>query len=87
MTNSVRITFDDAIQELMSQDDIIRLAESIHAFIDLGTIECEEGEEIFVDQEYLVDLVGGIERIRKANKKYGRDNDGFVKYKFKGIGE
>ena len=87
MVDRVRITFDDAIQELMSQDDIIKLAESIYAFIDMGTIDCEEDEEIFVDQEYLIDLVGGIERVRKANKKYGRDDDGFVKYQFKGTGE
>jgi hypothetical protein len=83
MTNNVRITFDEAIQELMSSEDIVRLAESIHAFIEIGTIDCEEGEEIFVDQEYLIDLVGGIERIKKANKKYGRDSEGFVKYQFK----
>ena len=87
MSNNVRITFDDAIQELMSSEDIIRLAESIYAFIDMGTIDCEEGEEIFVDQDYLLDLVGGIERIKKANKKYGRDDDGLVKYQFKGTGE
>jgi hypothetical protein len=83
MVDSVRITFDESIQALMSHDDIIKLAESIHTFIDMGAIECEEGEEIFVDQEYLLDLVGGIERIKKANKKYGRDVDGFVKYPFK----
>jgi hypothetical protein len=83
MVDSVRIVFDDAIQELMSHDDIIRLAESIHTFIEMGAIECEEGEEIFVDQEYLIDLVGGIERIKKATKKYGRDDDGFIKYPFK----
>jgi hypothetical protein len=84
MVDNVRITFDDAIQELMSHDDIIRLAESIHTFIELGTIGCEDGEEIFVDQEYLIDLVGSIERIRKANEKYGRDDNGFVKYQFEG---
>jgi hypothetical protein len=83
MVDNVRITFDEAIQDLMTKEDIIKLAESIHAFIDMGAIDCEDGEEIFVDQEYLIDLVGGIERIKKANKKYGRDNDGFVKYPFK----
>jgi hypothetical protein len=83
MVDSVRIVFDEAIQELMSSEDIVRLAESIHTFIDMGAIECEEGEEIFVDQDYLLDLVGGIERIKKANKKYGRDSEGFVKYPFK----
>jgi hypothetical protein len=67
----------------MSSEDIIRLAESIHTFIEMGAIECEEGEEIFVDQEYLLDLVGGIERVKKATKKYGRSSDGFVKYQFK----
>jgi hypothetical protein len=83
MVDSVRIVFDEAIQELMSSEDIVRLAESIHTFIDMGAIECEEGEEIFVDQDYLLDIVGGIERIKKANKKYGRDSEGFVKYPFK----
>jgi hypothetical protein len=83
MVDSVRITFDESIQALMSHDDIIKLAESIHTFIEMGAIECEDGEEIFVDQEYLIDLVGGIERIKKANKKYGRDDNSFVKYPFK----
>ena len=83
MVDHVRIAFDETIQELMSSEDLVRLAESIHTFIDMGTIDCEEGEEIFVDQEYLIDLVGGIERITKANKKYGRNDDGFVKYPFK----
>jgi hypothetical protein len=83
MVDNVRITFDESIQALMSQDDIIRLAESIHTFIEMGAVECEDGEEIFVDQEYLIDLVGGIERIKKATKKYGRDDNGFIKYPFK----
>ena len=83
MVDHVRIAFDESIQTLMSHDDIIKLAESIHTFIEMGAIECEDGEEIFVDQEYLIDLVGGIERIKKATKKYGRDDDGFIKYLFK----
>lgn len=83
MSDRVRITFDESIQELMSSEDIIRLAESIHTFIEMGAIDCEEDQEIFVDQDYLIDLVGGIEKVGKANKKYGRDADGFVKYPFK----
>ncbi len=83
MVDNVRITFDAAIQDLMTKEDIIKLAESIHAFIDMGAIDCDEGEEIFVDQDYIAELVIGIENVRQANKKYGRDADGFVKYQFK----
>lgn len=83
MVDRVRITFDEAIQDIMSQEDLIKLAESIHAFIEIGAIDCEEGEEIFVDQDYIAELVIGIEKVRNANKKYGRDDNGFVKYKFK----
>jgi hypothetical protein len=82
MTDRVRITFDESIQSMMSAKELIKLAESIHAFIDIGAIDCENDEEILVDQDYITDLIAGIERVKLANKKYGRDDDGFVKYPF-----
>lgn len=83
MVNSIRITFDEAIQDLMDREELIKLAESIHTFIEMGAIDCEDGDELFVDQDYIIELVAGIEAVRKATKKYGRDTDGFVKYQFK----
>lgn len=84
MVDNVRITFDVSIQEQMSTEDIVKLAESLHSFVDFGIIDCDEDEEIFVDHEYLKELVISIEAIRKATKKYGRSDDGLVKYPFKG---
>lgn len=83
MSNKVRFTFDIDIQEMMASKDIVKLTESLYSFIDHGIIDCEDDEEIFIDQDYLADLVIGIETIRKACKKYGRDVDGLVKYPFK----
>ena len=82
MVDKVRFTFDIAIQEMMSTEDIVKLTESLHSFIDHGIIDCEENEEIIIDTDYLADLVVGIETIRKATKKYGRDTDGLVKFPF-----
>ena len=82
MVDNVRITFDVSIQKSLSSDDIIRLAESIHAFIDAGIIECEEDEEIVVDQKFLIELTKGIENVRKSVKSYGRDREGFIKYPY-----
>lgn len=82
MVNKVRFTFDLAIQEMMSTEDIVKLTESLHSFIDHGIIDCEEDEEIIIDTPFMQDLVVGIETIRKAHKKHGRDDDGLVKYPF-----
>jgi hypothetical protein len=83
MSNKVRFTFDIDIQEMMSSKDIVKLTESLYSFIDHGIIDCDDDEEICIDQDYLADLVVGIEAIRKACNKYGRDTDGLVKYPFK----
>lgn len=82
MTNKVRFTFDIAVQDMLPREDIITLTESLYSFIDHGIIDCEEDEEIFIDQEFLEKLIVGIDTIRKANKKYGRDDDGLVKFPF-----
>ena len=82
MVDKIRFTFDVAIQETMSKENIIQLTETLHSFIDHGIIAAEENEEILIDEEYLADLVAGVENIRKANKKYGRDDQGLVKYPF-----
>ena len=77
-----RITIDEAIQESLSKEQIVELAESVHAFVEAGIIDCEEQGELVVDQEFLLELTKGIERLRKAVKTYGRDSDGFAKYPF-----
>jgi len=85
MVDNVRITFDASIQEQMSTEDIVKLAESLHSFVDFGLIDCEEDEELYIDHDYLEELVISIENIRKATKKYGRSTDGLVKYPFWGV--
>lgn len=82
MVDNVRITFDSVIQESMPKKDIVRLAESIHAFIDAGIIDCEENGEILVDETFLIELTKGIENIRSSEKTFGRDRHGFIKYPF-----
>lgn len=82
MVDKVRFTFDIALQETMTSETIVYLTESLHSFIDHGIIDCEEDEEIVIDQDYLSDLIHGIELLRKAHKKYGRDDCGLVKYPF-----
>ena len=82
MVDKVRFTFDIALQETMTSETIVNLTESLHSFIDHGIIDCEEDEEIVIDQDYLSDLIHGIEVLRKAYKKYGRDDCGLVKYPF-----
>lgn len=77
-----RITIDEAIQESLSKEQIVELAESVHAFVEAGILDCEDQGEILVDQEFLLELTKGIERLRKAVKEYGRDPDGFAKYPF-----
>jgi hypothetical protein len=83
MSDRIRFTFDIGIQKMLSSEDIIKLTESLYSFIDFGIIDCEDGEEFFIDQEYLQSLAVSTEAIRKAGKKYGRDDDGLVKYPFK----
>lgn len=85
MVDKIRFTFDLAIQETMSSEDIVRLTETLHSFIEFGIIPVEDNEEIVIDQDYLADLVVGVDIIRKANKKYGRDDNGLVKYPFLGV--
>ncbi len=85
MIDKIRFTFDIAIQETMSSEDIVRLTETLHSFIEFGIIPADDNEEIVIDQDYLADLITGVEIIRKANKKYGRDTDGLVKYPFLGV--
>lgn len=84
MTKRVIITLDESIHEMMSKEDLVKLSESIQSFVDFGIIETDEdSDELYIDQEFLIDLVGGLERIRKAAKKYGRDtHDGLIKYPF-----
>ena len=83
MSNRVRITFDQAIQDHLNTEDIVRLSESLYSFIDHGLIDCEDDEEFYIDSEYLQDLVGCINALSKAAKKYGRDDEGLIKYPFK----
>jgi hypothetical protein len=84
MVDKIRFTFDVSVQDMMPSEDIVRLTETLHSFIEFGIIDVEENEEIFIDQEYLQDLVNGVNHIRIANKKYGRDSNGLVKYPFLG---
>lgn len=83
MSDRVRFTFDKTVQEHLSTEDIVRLSESLYSFIEHGLIDCEDGEEFYIDSEYLQKLVGCITALQKASKKYGRDDDGLVKYPFK----
>ncbi len=84
MSNRVRFTFDKAVQEHLGTEDIVRLSESLYSFIDHGLIDCEDDEEFYIDSAYLQELVVCINALQKAAKKYGRDDDGLVKYPFKG---
>jgi hypothetical protein len=83
MSNRVRITFDQSVQDHLDTEDIVRLSESLYSFIEHGLIDCEENEEFHVDSEYLQDLVVCITALQKASKKYGRDDEGLIKYPFK----
>ena len=83
MSDRIRFTFDKAVQEHLSTEDIVRLSESLYSFIDHGLIDCEDGEEFYIDSEYLQELVICITALQKASKKYGRDDEGLIKYPFK----
>ena len=79
---NLRITIAESIQQNLSSEQIIELAESVHAFVEAGILDCDDQTELLVDEEFLLELTKGIERLRKARKKYGNTSDGFVKYPF-----
>ena len=83
MGNRVIFVFDRLVQEQLDKEDMVNLIESLRSFIDQGLIDCEDDQEFHIDSEYLQDLVGGINALQKANKKYGSDDNGLIKYQFK----
>jgi hypothetical protein len=82
MSDRIRFIFDQAVQESLSTEDIVRLSESLQSFIEYGIIDCEDGEEFYIDTKYLQNLITSITAIQKASKKYSRDDNGLVKYPF-----
>jgi hypothetical protein len=84
MTDRIRLTFDTSIHALLATDDIVKLAESLYTFIDLGIIDCDKDEEIHIDRDYFDELIQGIELIHAAAKKYGIDESNLIKYPFWG---
>jgi hypothetical protein len=85
MSDRIRFTFDKTVQEHLSTEDLVRLTESLYSFVEHGLIECDTEQEFYIDSEYLQNLIGCINTLYKASKKYGKDENGLVKYPFKDL--
>lgn len=83
MSNRIMFVFDRSVQEHLDTEDMVKLTESLHSFIDQGLIDCDDNGEFYIDSEYLQDLVTCINVLQTATKKYGSDDYGLIKYPFK----
>ena len=80
MNDNVNIILSSIVEESLYDHEIKSLIERIRSYADVGFVEPNENNEIYVDSNLISYIYRGSLAIRDAGETYGFDKDGYLNY-------